>query len=235
MIATKSGRARDHVSLAYDRLRESIVFGRLAPGTRVIESALADRLGTSRTPVRSALHRLQQEGYVVADRAGARTVLTVAPLTREDGRELFWIVGELEGLAACWVAGQDAPARRRVSAELLRINEELLDASRSSPPDTARIFDLHTRFHQSYVDACGGARVRAMHGSVKPQAERYRRLYSTAQGPHIQASLAEHEAIIRALSGGDAAAAESAVKANWRNAAERLARVIDNAGERGSW
>lgn len=235
MTATKSARARDHVSLAYDRLREWIVFGRLAPGTRVIESALAERLGTSRTPVRSALHRLQQEGYVVAHRGGARTVLSVAPLTREDGRELFWIVGELEGLAAHRVAEQDAEARRRICEALLRINDELLAASRGSPPDTARIFDLHTRFHQTYVDACAGARVRAMHGSVKPQAERYRRLYSTAQGGHIAESLDEHEVIVRAIREGDAAAAEHAVKANWRNAADRLARVIETAGERGSW
>lgn len=235
MSAPRAPVGPSQVSDAYDRLRESIVHGRLAPGTRVIETALAERLGTSRTPVRSALHRLQQEGFVVASRGGARTRLTVAPLTREDGRELFWIVGELEGVAANWVARLGADERRRVGGELLRINQELLAASREDPPDTSRIFDLHTRFHQCCVDACGGARVRAMHGSVKPQAERYRRLYSTAQGPHIQASLAEHESIIRAIAGGDGAAAESAVKVNWRNAADRLAGVIEKAGERGSW
>ena len=235
MSATGSTQSRSHVSDAYDRLRESIVYGRLAPGTRVVESDLAERLGTSRTPVRSALHRLQQEGYVVASRGGARTRLTVAPLTREDGRELFWIVGELEGLAAHWVAGMERERRRELSAELLQVNQALLAASRLDPPDTSRIFDLHTRFHQTYVDACGGPRVQAMHASLKPQAERYRRLYSTAMGGHIHASLAEHEEIVRAFEEGDAAGAERAVKANWRNAADRLARVIENVGERGSW
>ncbi len=138
-------------------------------------------------------------------------------------------------MAAHWVALRDAADRRPLAAELRRVNDALLEASGGEPPDTSRIFDLHTRFHQCCVDACGGARVRAMHGSVKPQAERYRRLYSTAQGPHIQASLAEHEVIIRAIANGDADAAEGAVKANWRNAAVRLARVIEKAGERGSW
>lgn len=233
-MTVAAARDGDGSSTAYVQLRELIVTGRLAPGGRVIESDLADRLGTSRTPIRSALHRLQGEGYVVARRGGRRTQLTVAPLTREDGRELFWIVGELEAMAAHWVARGNGD-HRAVAEAMGRINRELLDASNADPPDAARLFDLHTRFHQTYVDACGGPRVRAMHAVVTPQAERYRRLYSTALGGHIHASLAEHEAIIRAIGEGDPQAAETAVKANWRNAAERLARVIERAGERGSW
>lgn len=233
MTTAATARGRDGSSKAYAQLRELIVSGRLAPGTRVIESDLADRLGTSRTPVRSALHRLQGEGYVIAPRGGRRARLTVAPLTREDGRELFWIVGELEAMAAHWVARDDG--RHEVAQAMQRTNQELLAVSNEELPDAGRLFDLHTRFHQTYVDACGGPRVQAMHGVVKPQAERYRRLYSTALGGHIHASLAEHEAIIRAIAQGDPAAAEVAVKANWRNAAERLVRVIDRVGEHGSW
>jgi DNA-binding GntR family transcriptional regulator len=232
---TAAVRDRDGSSTAYVNVRELIVSGRLAPGGRVIESELAERLGTSRTPVRSALHRLQGEGYVIARRGGRRTLLTVAPLTREDGRELFWIVGELEAMAAHWVARGDGGDRHQVAETMLRTNQELLLASDAEAPDPARLFDLHTRFHQTYVDACGGPRMQAMHAVVKPQAERYRRLYSTALGGHIHASLAEHEAIIRGIEQGDPDAAELAVKANWRNAAERLARVIDRVGERGSW
>jgi DNA-binding GntR family transcriptional regulator len=230
-----STRGRDGSSAAYVHVRELIVSGRLAPGGRVIESELAERLGTSRTPVRSALHRLQGEGYVIARRGGRRTQLTVAPLTREDGRELFWIVGELEALAANWVARGDGGDRREVAKAMLQTNRELLRASEEDPPEPSRLFDLHTRFHQTYVDACGGPRTQAMHAVVKPQAERYRRLYSTALGGHIHASLAEHEAIVHAIERGDPEAAELAVKANWRNAAERLARVIERVGERGSW
>ena len=230
-----AARTRDGSPKAYAQVRELIVHGRLAPGGRVIESELAERLGISRTPVRSALHRLQGEGYVVSRRGGRRTQLSVAPLTREDGRELFWIVGELEALAAHRVANGDGADRRETAEALLRTNEVLLLASNADAPDPGRLFDLHTRFHQTYVDACAGPRVQAMHEVVKPQAERYRRLYSTALGGHIHASLAEHEAIIHAIQRGDADAAEQAVKANWRNAGERLARVIDRVGERGSW
>jgi DNA-binding GntR family transcriptional regulator len=235
MTTASTAGGRDGSSQAYVQLRELIVNGRLAPGGRVIESELAERLGTSRTPVRSALHRLQGEGYVVAGGGGKRTLLTVAPLTREDGRELFWIVGELEAMAANWVARGVGGDRRQVAESMLETNHELLVASNADAPDPARLFDLHTRFHQTYVDACGGPRMQAMHAVVKPQAERYRRLYSTALGGHIHASLAEHEAIAQRIGEGEPEAAELAVKANWRNAAERLARVIERVGERGSW
>lgn len=232
---TSEAGTRDGSSTAYVNVRELIVSGRLAPGGRVIESELAERLGTSRTPIRTALHRLQGEGYVIARRGGRRTMLTVAPLTREDGRELFWIVGELEAMAASWVARGDGEDREKVAQAMERTNQELLVTSNADNPDPSRLFDLHTRFHQTYVDACGGPRMQAMHAVIKPQAERYRRLYSTALGGHIHASLAEHEAIIHGIGQGDPRAAELAVKVNWRNAAERLARVIDRVGECGSW
>ena len=54
----------DRGTQAYEHLRELIVLGRLAPGSRLIETEIADRLGLSRTPIRSALQRLMQEGYI---------------------------------------------------------------------------------------------------------------------------------------------------------------------------
>jgi len=61
---------QDRPDMVYRELRELIVSGRLAPGTRLVETMVADRLGVSRTPVRSAFQRLQQEGYAVAANEG---------------------------------------------------------------------------------------------------------------------------------------------------------------------
>jgi DNA-binding GntR family transcriptional regulator len=231
----ETGQPRGTTSAAYEKLRELIVAGRLAPGTRLIETTVAERLGVSRTPVRGALQRLEQEGYVVADRGGKRTQMNVAPLTQEDGRELFWIVGELEGVAAFWVTQLPAAQRRTLVNELRRINQELLTAASETPADAGRIFDLHTIFHERYIERCGGPRLLAMHQTAKPQVERYRRLYSTARGADLHESVAEHEVIIRRIEEGDCQGAERAVQSNWRNAAERLAAVIEQVGERGSW
>src|ERR687889_2594538 len=96
--ATSRKRARPQQ--VYERLRELIIDGRLAPGTRIVETEVAARLGVSRTPVRGALQRLQQEGYVVDSPTLQQTRPTVAPLTSDDARDLFLLVGALEGLAA---------------------------------------------------------------------------------------------------------------------------------------
>ena len=84
----------------YARLRDLIVQGLLAPGSRIVETEIASRLGVSRTPVREALQRLQQEGYVMGSPGAQQSRLTVAPLTRDDVYELLNIVGALEGMGA---------------------------------------------------------------------------------------------------------------------------------------
>ena len=70
----------------YARLRDLIVQGLLAPGSRIVETEIASRLGVSRTPVREALQRLQQEGYVMGSPGAQQSRLTVAPLTRDETR-----------------------------------------------------------------------------------------------------------------------------------------------------
>jgi DNA-binding GntR family transcriptional regulator len=233
----REGRERrgDRVVQAYDRLRELIVWGRLAPGTRIIETDVAARLGVSRTPVRGALQRLQQEGYIIASGSGAQSRLAVAPLTKEDARELFGIVARVESLAARWAAGRDGAVRRQLIEELETRNRELLEEANQQRPDHQRLFDIDQQFHQAYVNAGGGPRLRALHAAVKPQTERYIRLYVSALVDEIDKSVAEHARVLDAIREGDGPAAESAVEQNWQNAVDRLCSVIDSLGERGSW
>ena len=99
MLRPEKATQGDLVTQAYLRIRELIISGRLAPGARIIESDLAERLDISRTPVRSALQRLQQEGWVHGTETGKQLRLTVSPLTQEDARELYEIIGTLESYA----------------------------------------------------------------------------------------------------------------------------------------
>jgi len=233
--AEGAGGRGESVSRAYDQLRELIVHGRLAPGSRIIESDIADWLGLSRTPTRSALHRLQQEGYVVAlDRTKERR-LTVAPLTQSDAMELFQIVGRLEGMAAGATAERPAVERAEVVTRLRALNADLAAAGRATPADSPQLFDLDNAFHRAYMEAGAGARLLALHDAIKPQAERYARLYANYLVVEISTSVAEHEVINQSLEAGDPEATRRAVENNWRNAAKRLSRVIGTHGERGSW
>ncbi|MGH7482919.1 MAG: GntR family transcriptional regulator [Longimicrobiales bacterium] len=227
--------ANDRATQAYGKLRELIVHGWLAPGSRIVETEVAARLGISRTPVRSALQRLQQEGYIVGADGRRQNRPTVAPLTQEDARELFGIVGEIEALAARWAAERPAAQREAVARDLEALNGSLLEASRMARPDQNVIFELDTEFHHRYVEAGAGSRLRALHDAIKPQAERYIRLYISALVDEIGISVQEHAAIVRALLEGVPDQAQRAVRTNWQNATERLARVIVTAGERPNW
>jgi DNA-binding GntR family transcriptional regulator len=219
----------------YLRLRDLIVQGLLAPGSRVVETEVATRLGVSRTPVREALQRLQQEGFVVGAPGAQQARLTVAPLTRADVHELLNIVGELEGLGARWAAGLPIAERRALTKDLKALNVEFHKTGRTSPIDHGRMYEADERLHRQLVVAGSGPRLIALHDSVKPQAERYIRMYISMLTSDIRASVAEHDAMIDAIEAGLADDAQVAVQMNWRHAAERIGRVIDVAGERGSW
>jgi len=223
----------DTVSRVYQELRGLIVWGHLPPGARIAERAVAERLGLSRTPVRSALHRLQQEGFVSSVGRGQDQRLIVAPLTQDDGREIILIVGHLEGLAAHTAATLPDDRRKLIVARLRGINREL--AAESKRREFTRIFDLDQAFHRAYVEDVVGPRLLALHRAIKPQIERYTRLYISALVDELPTSVKEHELIVRAIAAGDAHSAQRAVETNWRNAAGRLSRVIAQLGERGAW
>ena len=226
---------RDLASEAYTRLRELIVSGRLSPGSRIIETDVADRLGVSRTPVRAALQRLEQEGYIVSAEGGLRWRPTVAPLTREDAEELFHIIGQIEGLPAWRAARLGDDTRGALVARLRDLNGQLLADADEGTRDPTHYFDLDSAFHRCYVEAAAGPRLLALHDAVKPQAERYARVYTRLLVEKIRTSTEEHEVIIEAIERGDADGAQKAVEANWRGAAQRLSTLIEHLGERGSW
>jgi len=225
----------DRGTHVFEQLRELIIWGRIAPGTRIIEAEVANRLGVSRTPVRAALQRLQQEGYVVETGRGSQSRLAVAPLTKEDAEELFQIVAEVEGLAAWRAAGLPQEQRESLVRTLDDINNQLNEASSRPDPDGRAIFDLDQAFHRAYVEGGGGPRIRALHDAIKPQSERYIRLYISALVDEIGTSVGEHDATIRSIETGEPDRAQTAVRTNWRNAADRLAQVIVHLGERGAW
>lgn len=224
----------DHVSSAYQELRRIIIWGQLPPGARVSERIVADRLKLSRTPVRSALHRLEQEGFVTALGAGRERRLVVAPLTVSDGLEVFNVVGHLEGLAVRTAAQLPTPRRKALVASLRAVNGTLAKQA-SKKGNATRFFDLDIEFHRLYVEDVVGPRLLTLHRAIKPQSERYIRLYVSVLLDQIATSVREHERIAASIARGDADAAQHAVEANWRNAGERLTKIISQLGERGSW
>lgn len=228
----------DHVSSvtrAFNELRELIVLGHLPPGGWIIESVLAQRLGLSRTPIRGALHWLRREGYVVEHTGKRNTRTVVAPLTRDDAQELYRIVGHLEGLAGAHVVALPSRTRAKVAAELAAINQQLHVIASARPVDPRRVFDVDKAFHAGIVKAAGGRRLTALHNSVRPQVDRYWRLYASSIINELHRSVAEHDEIVAAIRKGDIHDVRRALDQNWAGGFERIRGLIEIFGERGSW
>src|SRR5580704_9648173 len=126
---------------AFHEIRELIVHGRLSPGTWILEADLAERLNMSRTPVRSAIHWLQREGYILEHRNVSKSRMIVAPLTKEDANELYLIIGHIEGIAGRGVAVLPAAQRTELCIQLRKLNERLLQIWEGRGKQ-AEMFDL---------------------------------------------------------------------------------------------
>jgi DNA-binding GntR family transcriptional regulator len=223
------------VTRAFQALRELIVRGNLPPGSWIVEAEIAERLGLSRTPIRAALQWLHREGYVVELKGQRKSRIVVAPLTREDARELYSIVGLVESLAAAAVVRLPRETRVQLANELASLNADLNTIASRSPVDPRRVFELDKQFHAGIIRVGGGRRLSALHHSVRPQVERYWRLYASSIISELHESVSEHNDIVRAIRKGDAPAVQAAIERNWSGGFDRVSRLIDIFGERGNW
>ena len=222
---------------AHARLRDNIVTLRLAPGAPLAEVEVCRRLGISRTPVRAALARLQQEGLVESTRAARSGRVRVAPLTAADMRELFLMVGALDGVAARLAAELPEGRRRAVVRDAEEINARLRALSATDASDIRAAQDLDARFHRCYEQAGSGPRLLAKLAALHARRERYVRVYTEAlvHTRSVQESIVEHGAIVEAIARGDPDAAERSALFNYRNALERYWRIVAIHGDRSSW
>jgi len=234
---TRRPPSRTLADTAYTRLRDSIVTLRLAPGAPLTEVELCRRLGISRTPIRAALLRLQQEGLVETTGLTRSGRVTVAPLTAADMRELFLMVGALDGVAARLAAELPDVPRHVVAREAETINARLRALSGTEVSDIRTAQELDLRFHRCYEQAASGPRLLAKLNALHARRERYVRVYTEAliHTHSVHESLDEHGAIVAAIDKGDAEAAERHAVFNYRNALERYWRIVAVYGERGSW
>jgi DNA-binding GntR family transcriptional regulator len=229
--AIQRGARSAHV---YDRLRELIVRGRLAPGARVVEQDVAERMGVGRTPVREALQQLLQEGYLVGSEGGRRQ-LAVAPLHADDVAELFPLLGDLEAAALRGLDRLTKTQRATLAADVRAANRVFGETMAKVPVDLEGAFVTHRAFHATLTAPLAGPRLAWLLGLVRPQVERYEWFYGALLEGNLDVATDEHDAVVRAVEAGDAEAAAQAVRQNWLNASTRLRAVIGRAGERAAW
>ncbi|MFQ6018489.1 MAG: GntR family transcriptional regulator [Kiloniellaceae bacterium] len=203
------------------RLREMIVEGELVPGTRVPERALCARFGVSRTPLREALKVLASEGLLdLAPNRGA----TVARLTAADLDEMFPVMGALEALAG------ELACSRIGEAEIAEVRalhyQMVLHATRGELP---AYFRLNQRIHERILEAAGNATLARLYRGLSGRVRRARYVANMSKARWDQA-VAEHEAILVALSARDGPRLARILKAHLKNKCETVKESLLTAG-----
>ena len=135
------------------RLRELILSGGLAAGERIAELAIVERLGMSRTPIRSALVRLEQEGLLEAMPGGGFKVRT---FSQQDVADAIELRGTVEGLAARLAAERGVePALMQQARECIDAIDVVLAQPRLNDASFGRYVELNRRFHALLCQMCG--------------------------------------------------------------------------------
>jgi DNA-binding GntR family transcriptional regulator len=189
---------RSRADEVYEQLKRDVAEFKLVPGDRFTENEISERLGVSRTPVRQALFRLQQEGYVeVLFRSGWR----VLPFDFEKFEQLYDLRMVLETTAAHRLCG---PSESGLPHQL--VDQALLDelvaiwlvptAQRST--DTVQVSQWDEAFHCALVAAAGNLEMARVHRDVTERIRIIRRLDFTKQA-RIDATYDEHAKILKAI------------------------------------
>lgn len=198
---------------AIDALREGILSGEYAPGVRLGEADLAEKLGLSRTPVREALRRLSAEGLVdITTNKGARVV----DYPEQDLDYIFQIRAHVEGLAARAAAQSMPTAGIDHLEEVATTLKEHAAAGRLD--DVSR---LNAEFHATLNDTAGSSVVVGTVGSLIHASVLHRTLHAFDEAA-MRRSVNHHLEIVAALRARDPDWAEAVMHAHLLSARASL-------------
>jgi DNA-binding GntR family transcriptional regulator len=196
----------------YAQLREWIVQGVLEPEEKLRDADLAARLGVSRTPVREALRRLEDEG-LVQTKQNAWT--RVAPVTRELAARIYPILRALESLAVELAA----PHLKKTDLKRMKaLNKDVKTALEVGDAKAAALFD--SQLHECFIAACGNPELQAIIRNLKTNQIRLE-IHYWSGGSLAQTSVLEHARLIEALERGDLKTARRELENNYVRALER--------------
>lgn len=201
-----------------DHLLEAIVSGRFEPGSRIVETRVAQDLGISQAPVREAIRELAVLGVIeVEPYRGAR----VRQPSRAELVEAAEVRGALESYAARLASQRLDDAGR---TRLQELHDELLQVSRDGDAHAHAM--LNSAFHEQQVVAAGNATLLRTWRMLDPAARTY--LTATRPGADLVALAVRHTGLLEAICSGDPDRAEAAARVHQEEAAEFLAALDDD-------
>lgn len=199
-------------------IRDMILSGKLGGGTRLRQVDLAGQLGISRTPLREALMKLEQEGLIAMLPQGG---LRVVELDAEGAIELYEIREVLDGLAARLAA-------TRIGKQGLKALEGHLKKMESAMKsrNAHSWFINHHAFHEEIFRLSGNSRILGLSANVRLSIQRFHQLLLTTPN-RLEIAFAEHKEIYNAIRLGDPLQAEASARSHIANAREIVVGVME--------
>jgi DNA-binding GntR family transcriptional regulator len=198
-----------------DAIREAILSGKLAPGTRLIEDDLASKLAVSRGPIRQALFRLQQEGLVSHEtHRGA----TVASVSQADIEEIYTLRTALERLAI-------EQACRRATVEDLAPLDAILLLFQSTPRvniTRKKVAEFDIDFHDAIFRAAHHNRLYRTWESLRSQVMVFLLLRDALPDDYLDSWYRDHAKLVEAVRSRDVERATATIEEHIGSAYKRL-------------
>ncbi len=182
------------VSVAYDRIKHEIVTGKISPETPLSEAYFCNKLGMSRTPVRSALQRLQREGFL---RVAPQQGIFIREMSIEEAKQLF----DLRGVVESYLIRMSVPKLTQEDFEQLEkmvVEQKNTVASRNYDAFLQMDQDFHNYIYRHYRNAY-------MLDIVNNFKERFYswRYQSVSRPGRQEKSIEEHESLLQKLRKGN--------------------------------
>lgn len=203
--------------VVFNTLRQAILKGELAPGERLMEIALAERLGVSRTPIREAIRKLELEGLVLMiPRKGAE----VAKISEKNLRDVLEVRRSLEELAI------ELACQRMTQEEVFRLETAQREFSLAiDKEDAMGIAETDENYHDIIYMGTGNVRLVQILNNLREQMYRYRLEYIKDEDKR-QVLLLEHENILKAIKGRRVKEAKEAMREHIDNQEITVSRNI---------
>jgi GntR family transcriptional regulator, rspAB operon transcriptional repressor len=187
----------------YGYLREQLLNGEIPPHQHLVEAKIAKETGTSRTPIREALHSLELEGLI---RSIPRVGYVVKPINEDEVEEICEIRVAIEGVGARW-AMEKAPQKL---IEDLRKNISISE-EKAAQGDPKAFVELDAQFHEIIAGLSGSKRLQELGQTLRRHMLRYRiqSIYST---DNVSRAIQGHKGILEAIEKGNLEEVGKAIK-----------------------
>lgn len=206
------------VSLAdqiFMELENNILTGVYAIGEVFTEMNFSEKLGVSRTPIREAIRRLEQERLVDVTTKG----IVIRGISPKDIADMYEIRIRTEGLASAWAAKSISEEGKKELIEIVELQEFY-----TAKKDIDNIKNMDSKFHEIVYKNCGSIVLSDMLHQLHKKLAKYRKA-SVSYGDRAFQSTGEHREILNAILAGDGDLAEKLTIQHIKNAAKNMEKI----------